>query len=252
MSDVKQLKYFAYEKDTKLKNVFPVTTLDDYKKHFEGAKGFKIRGESSPVYFHSPIAADRIKNTIPDVKIITCLRNPVDRAYSGYLMQLRSGKKSESIYSEFDISKDWVKLGFYYEHLRRNLSIFGEEQSKIILFDHLTSNTDETMSDLFRFLNISDKHGIDYSVHNKGYVPKSKLVNSLVTNKNIRKRASGLVPMSLKKVVKRLEEKNRAAKPVFPYEIRYQLTELYKEDILKTQELIQQDLSMWLKIESTE
>jgi len=247
MSEVKQLKYFAYEKGTTLKNEFPVTSLEEYEKHFLGAEQYKVRGESSPVYFHSDIAPARIKDAIPDVKIITCLRNPVDRAYSGYLMHYRSGGASGDIKSEFDLSKHWVKLSFYHENLKRNFSVFGEENLKVILFDDLSSDTKGTMLDIFEFLELSKNVDIDFNVkHNQGFVPKSKLLNYFFTNKKLKKQVRKLLPESGVKMARRFNEKNKASSPKMPDEVKEYLTQLYKEDILRTQDFLKRDLSAWL------
>ena len=47
-------------------------------------------GEASPLYLFYPLVPGRMKKTLPDVKLIVILRNPVDRAYSHYYHSLRS------------------------------------------------------------------------------------------------------------------------------------------------------------------
>ena len=57
------------------------------KKQIEGVRrkeGTAITGEDTPFYFWNPIAAKRIKKLLPNIKLITILRNPIDRAYSQY------------------------------------------------------------------------------------------------------------------------------------------------------------------------
>ena len=247
MTDVKQLKYFAYEKDTKLKNEFPVTTLEDYKQHFKGAERYKIIGESSPVYFHSQIASVRIKEMIPDAKVITCIRNPVDRAFSGYLMHYRTRNASEDIKSEFTQDKNWVKGSFYHDNLKRNLGVFGRKNSKVVIFDDLSANTKNTMFEIFDFLGLSKEVNIDFSVkHNKGFVPRSKIVNYFLTNKKVKKKVRNLLPEPGIALARKLKERNKANTPEIPSDVREYLTKLYKDDILRTQDLLQVDLQMWL------
>ena len=48
-----------------------------------------VYGESTPFYVASRDACRRISETIPDVKLVVLLRNPVSRAYSEYQMKKR-------------------------------------------------------------------------------------------------------------------------------------------------------------------
>ena len=56
-----------------------------YAAHFRGAQSFKAVGEFSHDYLYSEIACERIKRDLPNVKLLTLLRNPVERAFSEYL-----------------------------------------------------------------------------------------------------------------------------------------------------------------------
>ena len=49
-----------------------------------------LSGEASPVYLFYPVVPGRMKELLPDVKLIVILRNPVDRAYSHYHHSLDS------------------------------------------------------------------------------------------------------------------------------------------------------------------
>ncbi|MFO8148313.1 MAG: sulfotransferase domain-containing protein [Gillisia sp.] len=60
-----------------------------YNAKMQGKKF--VSGESSPSYLLHPLAAERAFRHIPNAKIIVLLRNPVDRAYSHYCMNLRHG-----------------------------------------------------------------------------------------------------------------------------------------------------------------
>jgi hypothetical protein len=64
-----------------------------YAEHFEGWNGEPIVGEATPGYMfwrHEPeLVAKRIKEHRPDLKLIAILRNPVDRAQSALMHQMR-------------------------------------------------------------------------------------------------------------------------------------------------------------------
>src|SRR5215212_6336788 len=50
-----------------------------------------VTGESSPSYLFSAQVPARMAEVIPDAKLVALLRNPIDRAYSHYQMQVRRG-----------------------------------------------------------------------------------------------------------------------------------------------------------------
>ncbi|MEM7498895.1 MAG: sulfotransferase [Pseudomonadota bacterium] len=72
--------------------------LDAYRAHFPaGAKpGARYFLESTPHYFHAPTifgdVAQQIRDTIPDVRIMVVLRNPVERYRSAYVHHIRKGR----------------------------------------------------------------------------------------------------------------------------------------------------------------
>ncbi len=66
---------------------FPTSIKKYYTEHVQ--KLDFITGEASPYYMFHPLAAERVAKTLPHVKLILVLRNPVDRAYSQYQHQRR-------------------------------------------------------------------------------------------------------------------------------------------------------------------
>jgi len=104
MSPVKEPSFFAYEGDKinlaepgkEVFNSKVVTNFDQYCALFKSVSDEKAIGEVSPAYLaKSYKAAERIKYYLPNVKLIAVLRDPVERAYSSFMMQIRD--KSEPI-----------------------------------------------------------------------------------------------------------------------------------------------------------
>src|SRR5262249_2671930 len=67
--------------------------VDWYREQFEGWKGERFVGESTPGYLmlnHQPEkVAKRILATVPDARLLAMLRNPVDRAQSAMVHNIR-------------------------------------------------------------------------------------------------------------------------------------------------------------------
>jgi len=253
MSSTKELNYFAYSEsigEHEKNNAFPAKTLEDYKRFFETAGSAAIRGEASPLYFSSEVAAANIKQSIPDVKLITNLRNPVDRAYSAYLMRYRKGRASDDIYAEMVPEKHHVKNGFYFDNLKRYYSLFSSDQIKVVLFDELHSDTAEVVNNIYNWLGVEETSNIDFSKrYNSGYVPKNLLKHNLFRAKRLLPNSVRThAPAFLRDKIKSLEKSNKAEAPELPLDLRSRLLQIYASDVGKVQNLIERDLSHWLEV----
>jgi hypothetical protein len=67
---------------------------DWYRSRFPLLEGGAITGEASPYYMFHPLAARRMAETVPEARLISLLRNPVDRAYSHYHMEFARGRET--------------------------------------------------------------------------------------------------------------------------------------------------------------
>ena len=70
-------------KETQFFNTFYDKGIDWYARHFRYATGERKIAEICPYFFH-PHAPARIKTHIPNCRVITTLRDPVDHAFSAY------------------------------------------------------------------------------------------------------------------------------------------------------------------------
>jgi hypothetical protein len=125
-----------------------VSTESDYLALFSKAGGCKAIGEASPSYLWCPEAPARIARAVPAARIIILLRDPVERAYSHYLMNLREGLQRRPFFEALQedwrrpqkgwgVSQLYVELGLYAEQVKRYLATFGPEQVRIVLFDEM-------------------------------------------------------------------------------------------------------------------
>jgi len=68
-----------------------------YARHFAGSAPGQLLAENSNSYLTDPGALERIASDQPEARILCILRNPVDRAYSSYGMQVDRGRASFDI-----------------------------------------------------------------------------------------------------------------------------------------------------------
>lgn len=230
----------------------------DYLKLFQHAPADKKAGEASASYLYSTVAAEEIYKAQPQARIIIMLREPSQRAYSHYLMDLKIGFTTRSFADALEEDrlhhpKGWGgnslyrELGFYYEQVKRYLDIFPPEQVCILLQDDLKKNKKETLTKVFRFLGIDDEFVPDESgFKNEAAVPSGKLASMLMRSSKLRIHLRRLLKDSaLKRILLRLIYK----KPEQSEGDRIQLQLLkkeYAEDIRKLSSLINRDLTTWL------
>jgi hypothetical protein len=119
--------------------------------YFNRCKEGKINGDKSTEYASKRDTMELIKQYIPDAKIILCVRNPVDRAYSEYQMHKRSGREHK-----FDPNLRFGK-GNYIKLIRDNIAqIFNEDNICISVAECMKKNPTYEMAKIFNFLGVKD------------------------------------------------------------------------------------------------
>ena len=256
MSPIKETNYFAYQgKDTKTflgkkpYNEFPVTTMEQYLALFEHAADKVAIGEASPLYFESPVAAARIKRTLPEAKLIVILRNPVERAFSDYMMGLSSGRGTWVMEEAFRENGHMVQVGFYYEKLKRYFDCFARERIKVYLYDDLKTDPLRTMKNMFCDVGVDPSFEPNTSVrYNVGGAPKNRTLNTMLVKGAQNRILKSVAPQFVVNYFQDMWRKNLSNEVTLPEDLRRKLTNLYSQDILQTQELIKKDLTHWLEL----
>ncbi len=112
--------------------------LDWYRGFFSAARPDQLAiGELSHNYLFSCEAATRIREELPDVKLVVSLRDPVERLFSHYLFMIRSGRTKASLEEALDAFPELIDHSSYGRHLQRYLSMFPREQLLVLWFDEL-------------------------------------------------------------------------------------------------------------------
>lgn len=112
----------ARVKETHFFNTHFDKGLDWYSNHFSHAPEGNLTLEATPLYLASPEAPERVKNTLPDVKMVAVLRDPVDRCISHFWWnQDKFGSDPEVL---IDSNHHCVEHGHYASHLERWFDFF--------------------------------------------------------------------------------------------------------------------------------
>ena len=139
MPELKEPRFFGYEgQGDRIR--FPVRTLEEYTALFDAVTTETAIGEATPHYLVYPVAAQRIRDLIPEVRLIASLRDPVDRAYSVYQMNLRNKGVNTGIPFVEAIRTDHNLRETYADMLGRYVALFPPEQLKVILLEDLEAD----------------------------------------------------------------------------------------------------------------
>lgn len=149
--------------------------MDWYLQRFRHAKKGQIRGEFSPVYLADEHAAARLHETLPNAKLIACLRNPVARAFSLYRLHLGNGQIPDISFEEALAREPvYVETGMYGAQLERFLEFYDRSQIHLMIFEELIRDADAEFKRLFSFLGADPDVGIDYGSFHTNHSAKRR------------------------------------------------------------------------------
>jgi hypothetical protein len=116
-----------------------------------------ITGEATPSYLFDPPVAKRMAEVVPQARLIVLLRNPIDRAFSHYQMQVKRGTEpltfGEAIEQHYS---SYVSRGIYVDQLLRWFEFFSKEQILILKSEDFFGRPVETLKVVLNFLDLPD------------------------------------------------------------------------------------------------
>ena len=256
MSPVKEPKYFSEERDSEYTGVKRIKDKTEYLTLFEKAKDEKFLGEASIDYLYDPDSAKLIKHIIPKARIIIILRDPVERAFSAYLMGMRSNPTESRVHEKllYDINekikKKKIRLAleasFYHDDVKRYLEIFGREQVKILIFEEMVKNPKGTIQEILDFLGLNYELG-KFKV--KAYnpfvgpsAPRGAFSKFLLEKGSKSKFVKKIIPSSKRNFLQTKVLSKQGSKPKLKEEDRKLLKSLYANDVEKLKNLLDRPL----------
>lgn len=231
---------------------------DDYGKLFRNVKAETAIGEASVTYLWSKTAAANIHAKIPHAKILVVLRDPVSRTFSEYLEPHKAGvlRCSFRNYVESCLSCEngkislwWpiLETGLYYESVKRYLDRFPRENVCILFYDDYRTEPASALAEIFRFLNVDTRFTPDLSKrHNEPRLPRFVSINRFLNQAGGLNRLATRVPSAFKPLLRKLALRPRDSVAVTPADREFLLS-YYREDIGKLAQLLNRDLTAWLR-----
>ncbi len=237
-----------------------VTEWADYVRLFRDVRDQIAIGEASVSYFWLPSAASAIRSKLPEARLIFMLRNPADRAFSWYLINLKRDPRltfrawfREAQQPGGDggpgVGRYTLPLdgGWCSVHLQRFRDHFPRDQMRVYLHDAFRADPPAVLRDMFAFLGVDPSHPIDTSERvNETLVPRFPTLDRL------RRRTIGHAPLTrwlppgAARALQRFYRRGRESFVMDP-EDRRMVIDFYRDEIERTADLIGRDLSAWLR-----
>jgi glycosyltransferase involved in cell wall biosynthesis len=230
---------------------------EQYSALFSGAHS-RWAGEASTTYLYSEAAAKEIYRANPDARIIILLRNPIDRAYSEYLMNLSTGVTlepfSKVIRDDFErvraggtkLFERYVFAGLYARQVKRYLDIFPKDQLLVEIVDRPEIGFDRLSERLGDFLGV-EIGSVDQSAEltNSAKIATLPRLNRLLYSTGMKGAISRLAPNRFKGAMKR-NYYRPAENDEMDAQDRAFLADVFGPDIEQLAKLLGEDIGFWL------
>ena len=182
-----------------------IQSPEEYQGLFKKAEPDQLRGDISPdyLYFYQNAVPKMLDEMNAQVPIIIVLRNPIDRAYSHYLQNIRNGWENLSFEEALDAEAErraanwswgwrYVDVGLYAQQVKAYLDSF--ERVLLLLFEEDVV-TGQATEKVLNFLNLDplSKRSAEIQANVSGY-PQNRLLHWLMTDE--------LVVTKIKNVIK--------------------------------------------------
>src|SRR5262249_22122063 len=153
LSPVKEPRFFSRINEPPAYAPPRIRSETEYLRLFDKAPGDSAIGEASPQYLCDAEAPAAIHAAAPHARIVMVLRDPVERAFSHYLLHQRMGV--QSLPPERGLKNDiYLRNGLYSAAVDRYLGLFGPRGVKILIFDDFARDPSRAVQEVLDFLGV--------------------------------------------------------------------------------------------------
>jgi len=234
-----------------------VLDLELYLKLFGNVTHEIAIGEASTAYLISPKAPLDIRAAFPNARIIIMLRNHVDRAFSTYLMFCRNGRLRAS-FSDVIRSEgpgglsEWRHMLLETRKIapgvERFLKAFPRDQVRWYFHEEFSADPHAVMQSIFRFLGVDPEFTPDVTRrHNEELLPKAPLLHRIGQITGLSGVATRVIPGKARPLLRQVLF-HTGPLPHISADDRALLIEYFREDVAQLANLLDKDLSHWVKL----
>lgn len=182
-----------------------------YAALFSKVEGQKAVGEISNSYMVCPSAAAAIYAAYPEARLLVILRNPIGRAWSQYLMNLREAKEeagsfiealqrdASTTYRGWGVNHQYLELGKYASQLAPYIERFGPTQICPVFFEAYRASPANVMAEVCRFLGVDEQFVFNFETErNKASLPRNPALNRFLVRTGAVKTLKRVFPRSIR------------------------------------------------------
>jgi len=245
---------------------------------FSKAKDNQLKGAKRALALCKSEIPQRLYNINPKMKIITVLRNPIDRAVSAYFFYINNGKfpcipiekglpelLKGDIIKKYPLSSEILECGNYYKYLLNYLEYFAiNENIKVFFFDDFKKSSGSFITELYNFLNIDSSYQPNslntnvqpsiYSINRLKYATLGNRFRYIYDSNNVLLKKNNRtffesIGLRIIEVTDHYICKNifSNAPPMLSSDLKRKLIDYYFPDIKNLEKLLNKDLSTWLE-----
>lgn len=230
--------------------------IEWYQKFFEGSAGASAIGEATNTYIYNPWVPQRIKSIIPDVRLLTCLRNPLERIQSVYFYRKRAGTLNCSFEDALDNHPDLLSDNLYWTLLSRFLDYFDQRQLFVFFFDDLQADSIRFVKNVYCAIGVDDEYIPNVVTQRVNVGAEARLAG---TSQLFRFMADSMRLARLHVLLDALKRNvwlgnlayrklDNSERSILTPDLRQRLSEMYQPEIVHLAEFTGRDLSGWLHI----
>ena len=273
MSPVKEPKFFLTDGPPPSRGGGPgdiqtwrehVWRREDYEALFAGAAAGQLRAESTPFYLYDGAAQRRIRDLIPDVRMIAMLRDPVERAHSNWAHLWSAGLDPIGDFVTACADEDrrvaagwaqfwhYTRLGRYGEQLEHLYQVFPAEQVLVLRYRDLVDAPAATLDRICTFLGVEPGIVTEVPRENVTAHPDESLGHRAVSSviraaAAVSRHLPGTTGTALTSPLERMLQRGARPRQPLTWEQRQALLPYFESDIRLLEKVTEADFSDWLQ-----
>jgi hypothetical protein len=236
---------------------------EDYEALFAAAPPGTLPGESTPLYLYDRAAMRRIRQALPDAKLIVIVRDPVERAHSNWTHLWSAGLEPVGDFvracaeEERRAAAGWasfwhyVGLGRYGEQLEHLFTLFPRDQVLVLRYRRLVDEPALTLDQICAFLGVGTGVLAKIPRQNVTSHPEPTLAHRAVS---LAQRAGsavgtmipGLTAATLTGPLERFLQRHSRERQPLGWEQRQALLPKFEPDIKLLENILGEDFGDWL------
>lgn len=226
--------------------------LEWYAERFAGSDGHHVIGEATPGYTrfpHRPYAASRAAAVVPDAKLIYLVRDPIERARSHVVHEMRHGREHRDFAEAVLANPLYVDASRYALQIEQWLKHYPRESLLVVQSEDLRDDQAGTLAAIYSFLAVDPTFQPGPVTLNES----ARALRSSPTAQRLRQKAgigrvAGLMPRAVRVGMKerlRQREHAQALNTQITPELRDQLVERLQPDVEELAAYLPSGFSGW-------